>query len=81
MSTSQQRRQVLDPHAELACGDSGGVVFWIIQDAKDTSSEELCDGTGHAGEPVQEKVDGISTVEIEGGTSSLSGVCPWIVVV
>lgn len=80
--TAQQGDQIrLDPCAKLGGRDTTSIVLIAIQKAEDLVGQEFCNDSCHAGEAVDEEVDGISTIKVERGACTILCVGPGIEVV
>jgi hypothetical protein len=78
MAATKQSREVLNPHPKLTRRYARRIVTRLVQDAKDTICQELGNRACHASEPVHEKGDRITAVQVERRASSLSGISPRV---
>lgn len=78
---SEETRQILDPVPELPRLYPLRIILRILEDAEDLVGEVLCDGASHACEALHEEIDGSYTVQIEGITSPMGGILPWVIMI
>jgi len=78
---AEQCGKILGPCTEFGSRHAGGVIVWVLEDAKHAGRQRFCYGTGHAGETLHEKMHRILAVQIKRATDALRRVRPRIVVV
>jgi hypothetical protein len=79
--TSQKSRKILHPGTKLCGTHAPGVISGVIKNTKDVVGENLCYRLSHTSETGQEKVDRISTEEIERCAGALGRVSPRIIMI
>jgi len=77
--SAQESGKVFRPSSKLGGAHAPRII--PVKDAKDLGGESLCNGSCHAHEALDEKVDGISAVEVKGSAGALRSVSPGIDVI
>jgi hypothetical protein len=67
--SAQESGKVFRPSTKLGGAHAPRII--PIKNAKDLGGESLCNGSCHAHEALDEKVDGISEVEVKGRAGAL----------